>query len=141
MTMQPISQVARELGVDRRLIYDRIKHGKIRQAEQILRPGYKRTTWLVDLDEAREHFEAHPLRSYGYRGPAVPAAEPPPPGELTDVQHAVIASEDWHDLVDIQPDPSAQAHIRTYWSDGESYILLPNGEQTGYSYTEAQCPD
>lgn len=135
MTMLPISQVARELGVDRRLIYSRIKHGRIQRAERIRRPGYRRATWLIDPDEAREHFDVHPPKSYTIGGPAVAPVDPAPPGELTDVQHAIIASEHWHNLVDIQPDPSTRGAARTWWSDGESYVLLPNGEQTGYSYT------
>ena len=55
-------------------------------------------------------------------------------GDLTELQYQFIASEDWHELLDIQPDPHGSGTVRLFWSDGESFLLLPNAETDGYQY-------
>ena len=133
MMRQPIPTVARELGVDHHHILYRIHSGQI---------GATRTNrryWLVDPDEVRRSFEERPPKRHRRsRKPKLPAptAEPAPPGELTDIQRQGIASEDGHVLIDLQPDHGSPGAIRTWWSDGEAYTLLPNGEQTSFRYAE-----
>jgi len=143
MTIMTITQIAQELRVHRSTIYRYVSQNRIpgrRGPRPPNSPGNPAIPiWLVDLEDARRYLEAHPTRDYTYTPPskpAPPAMSVPPAVDLSEIQHAALASERWHELRDIQPDPIEPGAVRTWWSDGESYVLLPGGEQTGYAYEQ-----
>lgn len=133
MNLMTISEAADQLGLARYIVRDRVEYGRL-PATKMTRLGCKRATWMVDLAAAREHFEAHPPRELRPRR-AIATVAAAPAGELTTMQLSVLESEHWHTLIEMLPDrrygPGA---FRCAWSDGESYTLLPNGEQEKYRY-------
>jgi hypothetical protein len=48
---------------------------------------------------------------------------------LNDIAHVS------HDLIELDG-PYEDGSILTHWSDGEWYVILPDGETTGYEYDE-----
>lgn len=131
----PVAQLNRELGLLRRnTLNDLVARGKFRSARRIVKPGQTRITVMVDPTEVRAYLDAHPnlYQMVGFTGPRV---EPAPSGQLTAIQQDVLALERArHGLVSLAADQAARGAVRACFDDGESFVILPNGETTAYRY-------
>jgi len=135
MTYVPLSVAAELTGRSHCWLADQCRVGMITSARKT-HPDDGRggmPGWIVDLDELYQiDIACH--RQLSTNEPWSPVVAAAPEGELTEVQLSHLANESWHDLLDLQPEPGAPGAIRLHWSDGESYILHPNGDTGGYRY-------
>lgn len=138
MTLLTASQAGALVGKSGRTVTSLCRRGKLQSAQLKHIPGYTRPRWLVDPDELQTYMKT---KWHGRKlRPDSQLNHPPPPGELTALQHQVIAAEPWHQLENIQPDDIHPGAVRVQWSDGESFTIHPNGETDAYRYDETPVP-
>jgi hypothetical protein len=115
-------------------LLDLCRAGELRSAHKAQGMHGGQACWQIDPDELK--------RFLGQRGPAYnagsvpepwsPRYRPAPPGEPTELQYAVLAGESWHDLLDMQMRDDGS--LWTKWSDGERFIIRPDGELDKFTY-------
>ena len=90
--------------------------------------------WWIDRAELRRYLYLHPPRpNDGRPEPWTPRyRRPARAGEPTELQYQVLAGETWHDLVDLEL--RADGDLWTRWSDGERFLIHPNGELDAFRY-------
>lgn len=134
--LDTLTNVAREIGIGRKSLQNWCRAGKLKSAtKRKEQPHHRSKRWHVDPDEARTYAQLHYDPSAGRprreESRPVPEIEPAPDGGLTLLQQEVLAHEFGHELVDMQPVPGG---FKTWWSDGESFVIQPNGECTEFRY-------
>ena len=128
-----VAEVTELTDHDRNYVLYLARESKIATSRRLQKPGGKRMLWLLDQDEVLAYLKAHPRESVLYRPEAwSPTYQPAEPGHMTAIQASALANEDWHELTDIQPLDTGALHVK--WSDGESFILQPNGDTNHYAY-------
>lgn len=104
---------------------------KTARKERGASPG--QACWWLDPEELRHFLRKNPLHRAGpLLEPWSPRYRPAPPGEPTELQLGVLASEWWHELVNMDLRPNGE--LWTRWSDGERFIIRPNGEMDQFRY-------
>jgi len=92
------------------------------------------TCWQIDPVELQRFLRNNPRRHYesSLLEPWSPRYRPAPPGEPTELQYEVLAGEWWHDLLNMHLRPNGD--LWTRWSDGERFIVRPDGEMDQFRY-------
>ena len=90
--------------------------------------------WQIDPVELQRFLRENPREPNegSLPEPWSPIVAPAREGEPTDLQLEVLAGEWWHDLVNMQLRPNGD--LWTRWSDGERFIIRPDGEMDRFRY-------
>lgn len=107
--------------------------GKLRSAHKAHSPMGGQRRWMLDPDELSAYLGKRQARI----GPRLPEPWSPryrkaSPAHVTELQYGVLAGEWWHELLDMQL--RANGDLWTKWSDGERFVILPNGELDDFRY-------
>jgi len=89
--------------------------------------------WWLDPEELRSFLRDNAVaRAAPLLEPWSPRYRPAAPGEPTELQLEVLAGEWWHDLVNM--DLRENGDLWTRWSDGERFLIRPDGEMDQFRY-------
>jgi len=109
------------------------RDGELESAYKDIDPSGHNFCWWLDLADLRELLRSKGRQRFGeLPEPWSPIVSPARDGEPTEVQLDVLAGEWWHDLLNM--DLRENGDLWTRWSDGERFLIRPNGELDQFRY-------
>ena len=128
------TEAAAAFNIPYTLVTELCRSGRFRSAHKGKPVDGGQSCWQLEPADLERFLRENPRRHTGTNRPEPwsPRYRPARDGGPTELQYEVLARESWHRLLDMRLRENGD--LWTRWSDGERFIIRPDGEMDQFRY-------